>query len=432
MKNFSFCLGMLILFFCGTGENNLSAQARLVFGSSSTYVRMSGGTPSTPIYLVVDNSNTNAISGASATNGYIISEGDYNLLKWNMGSTNANYVYPFGAGTSAYLPFTFAKTSGNANMAISTYSTVPDNTSLMNGVTNMNPSGSSSDASNMVVDRWWRLQPENVSTAPVADLVFSYRGAENTISGISCGSDILQAQYWDNATTNWITPPFTPGSTCVTTSIGTVSATGVGVFASGTTRPFVLTKQGSPLPVTWLTISADCENGNVNIKWSTASEQNSDYFTVEKSLDGVHFTAAGIIPAAGNSSTVKNYSWTDYDAYGGINVYRVKQTDFDGTFSYSGIITHRGCAGDDVIIYSENGGVNININATERGRYNIEIYDMLGRKISEYTASVDSGNNHIKLYLNSIASASYVVKVYNSKNFIVKKIFTNPLSYPKG
>src|ERR1051326_3553894 len=110
------------------------------------FVTLSGGTSSTPIYLVINQTST---SGITRTGGHIISESDYNFVKWNAGSTNGSYVYPFGYSTTDYIPFTFNKTSGNANVVVSTYETGNPNTPLPNTVTNMNPSGPASDASNM-------------------------------------------------------------------------------------------------------------------------------------------------------------------------------------------------------------------------------------------------------------------------------------------
>ena len=161
----------------------------------------------------------------------------------------------------------------------------------------------------------------------------------------------------------------------------------------------------------------------MTITWSTASEQNSDYFTVEKSLDGTDFTTVATVKAAGNSSTTKNYSAVDYETYSGTSFYRVKETDFNGDFSYSSMITVTGCNNDNIIIYGTDGGASININALEDGQYNIEMYDLLGQKLVNEIKNVAVGSNHIKFSPNDLASAIYVVKVYNDKNIVTKKVF---------
>lgn len=71
------------------------------------------------------------------------------------------------------------------------------------------------------------------------------------------------------------------------------------------------------------------------VKWQTTQEQNSLRFDVERSADGVNFIKAGSVDAAGNSSALKNYSFTDYNVTTGKNYYRLKQIDLDGKFVYT-------------------------------------------------------------------------------------------------
>lgn len=71
------------------------------------------------------------------------------------------------------------------------------------------------------------------------------------------------------------------------------------------------------------------DEGNV-LYWNTASEKNSDYFTIEKSLDGKHWEEIGTVKGAGNSEYEITYQYIDFDFRKTINYYRLKQTDFDG------------------------------------------------------------------------------------------------------
>ena len=117
----------------------------------------------------------------------------------------------------------------------------------------------------------------------------------------------------------------------------------------------------SPLPIELLTFEA-IENGNdVELNWSTASEQNNNFFTLERSYDGFEFSPIGIIPSGapnGNSSVQLNYSFTDKNADYGIIYYRLKQTDYDHTFSYSNLISvHNSDARDFEIFPNPNDGI---------------------------------------------------------------------------
>jgi len=89
---------------------------------------------------------------------------------------------------------------------------------------------------------------ENGTTAPSANLTFSYRGTENTIAGISCPGDVLVSQYWNGA--SWIgVPALNPGSSCVTSGSGSVQANSVSVFTTASSQPFILVKNSNPLSV---------------------------------------------------------------------------------------------------------------------------------------------------------------------------------------
>ena len=75
------------------------------------------------------------------------------------------------------------------------------------------------------------------------------------------------------------------------------------------------------------------------LSWSTASEKNNDYFNIEKTKDGNDWIEIANLPGAGNSSTQLFYSFADDKAESIINYYRLKQTDYDGKFKYSDIIS---------------------------------------------------------------------------------------------
>jgi hypothetical protein len=96
-----------------------------------------------------------------------------------------------------------------------------------------------------------------------------------------------------------------------------------------------------PLPVTWLSFTAQASTDDVHLQWQTASEQNSKNFQVQYSADGSSWTILATVPAAGNSSSVCSYHYIRYDAPAGENYYRIAETDLDGKTTYSDIRTVR-------------------------------------------------------------------------------------------
>ncbi|MBR5643315.1 MAG: T9SS type A sorting domain-containing protein [Salinivirgaceae bacterium] len=92
---------------------------------------------------------------------------------------------------------------------------------------------------------------------------------------------------------------------------------------------------GSVLPIELVYFNAHEFGGGVRFEWETASELNNDFFTIEFSIDAVEFAELTIIEGAGTSTEPHNYRYTDFSSHAGIIYYRLKQTDYDGNFSYS-------------------------------------------------------------------------------------------------
>ncbi|MBK7391449.1 MAG: T9SS type A sorting domain-containing protein [Bacteroidetes bacterium] len=91
----------------------------------------------------------------------------------------------------------------------------------------------------------------------------------------------------------------------------------------------------TPLPVQLLRFNAKPEIDRVKLDWVTATEINNDYFTIERSVDGKIFNIVAEQDGAGNSNTIHKYTGYDFDPLIGVSFYRLKQTDFDGHYTYS-------------------------------------------------------------------------------------------------
>jgi len=219
------CLAIALL----PGMQAFSQNNALVINGA--YINLNGGTNTSPVYLVVNQSGT---TGIVRTTGYIHTEGQYNIVKWNTGTNSGKYVFPFGVGGVAnnYIPFTFTKTTtGTAAVAVSTWSTNQQNiphpaASSVAAVSNMK---GTADSVKNAIDRFWDIQ----SPTPVtADLTFSYRGSENTTL---VPTDTFKTQHWNGTAWDLQSGPGNPG---VTTGIGTVGP----ITGKSTFSPWVLTR----------------------------------------------------------------------------------------------------------------------------------------------------------------------------------------------
>ncbi len=89
------------------------------------------------------------------------------------------------------------------------------------------------------------------------------------------------------------------------------------------------------LPVELVFFNATAVKNGIELSWQTAYEENNDYFTIERSVDGINFEEVKKTVGAGNSTTLISYSEIDYNPIIGTSYYRLKQTDYNGDFSYS-------------------------------------------------------------------------------------------------
>lgn len=127
------------------------------------------------------------------------------------------------------------------------------------------------------------------------------------------------------------------GNTATTgnTSAGTVTSSAISSFS-----PIALgtSSLANPLPIELLTFEASRQAEGVLLEWVTASELNNDYFDIQRSADGSEFVQVERIRGAGTTSQVTRYQLIDRNALPGKSYYRLKQTDVDGTSSYSEVI----------------------------------------------------------------------------------------------
>ncbi|MEZ4825538.1 MAG: kelch repeat-containing protein [Bacteroidia bacterium] len=86
----------------------------------------------------------------------------------------------------------------------------------------------------------------------------------------------------------------------------------------------------APAPVELLNFSAVAQENSVALSWITASELNNDFFTIERSANGLAYELVAKVPGQGNGTTTRTYSLSDFLPYAGWSYYRLSQTDFDG------------------------------------------------------------------------------------------------------
>lgn len=149
---------------------------------------------------------------------------------------------------------------------------------------------------------------------------------------------------------------------------------GVYYKASGVDLQGTGTINGNPLPIELLSFDAVATTNSITIFWSTASEENNDYFVIEKSKDCSLWNEIDRIDGAGNSQRIIHYSTADTDPWIGISYYRLTQVDYDGNYETFGPIA-LGFYATNLLVYP-NPAQNI-INLPDCAK----IFDQQGRMI---------------------------------------------------
>ena len=193
--------------------------------------------------------------------------------------------------------------------------------------------------------------------------------------------------------------------------------------------PFTLasTTLENPLPVELLSLEADYRNEIVEVQWVTASEINSDYFLVQRSANGKDFEIIGNVKAAGNSTSHRNYIFTDKNPLPGITYYRLNQIDFDGSMNITNSVAVKApLIWNSLLINNLFANYNtqtiyLNLVSSETGGATIEFFDMTGRSISKNKIDLKQGENIFDLPYVAFSKGIYTVRIFTGTKIISQK-----------
>lgn len=154
------------------------------------------------------------------------------------------------------------------------------------------------------------------------------------------------------------------------------------------------------LPIELLAFNATLNaEQDTEITWATASEENNEYFTIERSLDGKNFFTLDTIAGAGNSKEQLEYSYVDDAPVAGYNYYRLKQTDIDGkseTFDIVSVFNDNAAPELNIVSLGPNpyrDYFEINFTSIDDSPVHLKISDMNGRTIFRKTLEAEKGDN---------------------------------------
>lgn len=198
----------------------------------------------------------------------------------------------------------------------------------------------------------------------------------NETNGINAPSGRACVRYTGNAALNSNLSNTSNVVVCRATGATTSGGAGFGSASVTTGCSSCLVA----LPMELLYFKAECNSSDLILKWATASETNNDYFTIEKSIDGINWESIATIDGAGNSDGILLYESTYAYQTLETNVYfRLKQTDLNGSYTYSEIIDQKKCLMEQVgyMIYPNptDKVINIKYDHVPNTKYDIVIYN---------------------------------------------------------
>jgi len=270
-------------------------------------------------------------------------------------------------------------------------------------------------------------QVDRKTGTPDADITLAWHDAE--AQGINDLSGLVVAAYAASAT-DWVS--LGNGGTTGTTGVGgsgTVSMAsdpppfGVIYFTLGSTTAL------NVLPVELTSFQAVQQNAHVYLEWETASERNTSHFSIERSTNGIDYKEIGTRQGSGDRVISQKYNLKDVTPENGINYYRLKIVDHDGTFEYSNI---------EVVVYNEAPAIQLFPNPVEKtiqlegfdlnnDEVLLEIFDKTGKLI--FSEEVATTNGQLQLSTdraNIKNTGTYFLRIINQgKSHIIKFIKTN-------
>lgn len=169
----------------------------------------------------------------------------------------------------------------------------------------------------------------------------------------------------------------------------------------------------------------------IMLSWSTDFETNNSMFILEKSENGAEFQAAGTIRGAGTSKISKKYNFLDPQATGARIYYRLKQVDFDGTFSYSEVLSINKKLESNVMLVqlsseTVNKSFNFTVDAMKDGGSVLQIVDGKNAIVWQGTKMLLSGLNNISVDLSAQREGVYKVIVImdnDEKSLTIRKVY---------
>jgi hypothetical protein len=198
-------------------------------------------------------------------------------------------------------------------------------------------------------------------------------------------------------------------------------------IANNTTRYVTIASinTATPLPIELLFFDAKLNNQKtVDLTWETSSERDNDYFTIDKSTDGVNWEFLANVNGSGTTTIPQDYYLEDKNPIIGLNYYKLKQTDFNGSTSEEGIRVVDLHTNETFILSPNPGKDLVTIFGNNLNEFKIEIFNNIGEKVAVNINSSNTSKSEINT--EHLAAGIYYVSLsYNNLTTVLKLVIEN-------
>ncbi len=197
---------------------------------------------------------------------------------------------------------------------------------------------------------------------------------------------------------------------------------------SGVSGRFVEPFDMAAVPVELTSFTANVIDGEVVLIWSTATETNNSGFQVERSTNNENYEQVAFVPGFGTTTEPKNYSYSDNSVSNGTYYYRLKQIDFDGSFTYSEVVEINIGLPHEFALQQNypnpfNPTTRINYSVPADGFVNISVYNVLGEKVTEIVNSIQkAGSYEATFNATDFVSGMYIYRMESGDFVSIKKM----------
>ncbi len=246
--------------------------------------------------------------------------------------------------------------------------------------------------------RYYDIIPAS-NTSLNATLRFKYFDAE--MNGLNESTVIM---WKSDDSLHWSSQSFTSRDIAA----NYVEKTGIADFSRWT-----LSSLNNALPVQFSLFNVRCDGVRILVNWKTAQELNTDRFEIQRSVNGANWTTIGTLPAAGNSSIEKSYSFADNNPLPAIALYRVAEYVVDGQVHYTSVIRSDCDKMDTWRVWPNpvQEQLFVNVSAANSSAAMIRIYDAKGALVREQSNVLMPGNNQLNVDMRRLSGGTYHVVV---------------------